>query len=288
MLNKLDPRVDSDLNDRAQYAPGLTVSGNVHPGTTQTVSNPNSSNKGPHDSRLMNVLDPRVDSNTGNMTTKTTNRTNAGSARGPTDTSGTGAGAPETSSVAAGGYPGNSVAGAGGTQGYTSAGVGAGAGDGTGVPEAASSRSDFSQRHASTSGNTSTDTGPPKTYSTGAGIAEGTSRTSSPTAGAPQASSTGAAGAPTVDDPRNIYDPRTTGYNPATGSGYPTRGTPPDTPTGYSRGDSTGLNKPSEQQGQSANDYGKQDSGEESRTNEASERASSGVKGIASRIHVSG
>lgn len=104
IANRLDPRVDSDLNDRAQYAPGTTVSGNVHPGTTVCVSNPESSNGGPHSSALYNKLDPRVDSKTGNMTTKTTNQTGTGSARAPTDT--TGAGLAHGSSTSSVGAPG--------------------------------------------------------------------------------------------------------------------------------------------------------------------------------------
>lgn len=90
MANRMDPRVDSNLNSRAQYAPGTTMSGNVHPGATQQVSNPESSNEGPHSSALYNKLDPRVDSKTGNMTTKTTNHGGSGASRAPTDTTGAG------------------------------------------------------------------------------------------------------------------------------------------------------------------------------------------------------
>lgn len=104
IANRLDPRVDSDLNDRAQYTPGTTVSGNVHPGTTKHVSNPKASNQGPHSSALFNKLDPRVDSKTGNMTTKTTNQSGTGSARAPTDT--TGAGLAHGSSTSSAGAPG--------------------------------------------------------------------------------------------------------------------------------------------------------------------------------------
>ncbi|GIJ91499.1 hypothetical protein Asppvi_010465 [Aspergillus pseudoviridinutans] len=93
IANTLDPRVDSDMNNRAQYAPGMTSSGNVHPGATQSYDNPYSSNAGPHSSSVMNKLDPRVDSQTGNTTTKTTNDTGTGAYRNPTDTSGVGAGA---------------------------------------------------------------------------------------------------------------------------------------------------------------------------------------------------
>lgn len=85
LANKLDPRVDSDLNNRAQYAPGTTTTGNTHEGATTIVSNPDSSNEGPHSSSLLNKLDPRVNSKTGEMTTKTTNATGTGSAREPTN-----------------------------------------------------------------------------------------------------------------------------------------------------------------------------------------------------------
>lgn len=104
MANRLDPRIDSNLDNRAQYAPGTTLSGNVHPGTTQHVSNPDSSNNGPHSSSLYNKLDPRVDSKTGNMTTKTTNRGGSGASRAPTDT--TGAGLAHGSSTSSAGAPG--------------------------------------------------------------------------------------------------------------------------------------------------------------------------------------
>ena len=104
MANKLDPRVDSNLNNRAQYAPGTTLSGNVHPGATQQVTNTETSNEGPHSSALYNKLDPRVDSKTGNMTTKTTNHGGSGATRAPTDT--TGAGVSHGSSTGAAGAPG--------------------------------------------------------------------------------------------------------------------------------------------------------------------------------------
>jgi len=71
MANKLDPRVDSDRigghgnttgagGYGTGHSTGLTGShGNTHvPGTTQYGSDPT----GPHDSRMANKLDPRVDS----------------------------------------------------------------------------------------------------------------------------------------------------------------------------------------------------------------------------------
>jgi hypothetical protein len=104
IANTIDPRVDSDLNNRAQYAPGMASSGNVHPGATQSYDNPNSTNAGPHSSSVMNKLDPRVDSQTGT----TTNATGTGASRNPTDTTGTGAGAGVTqgSSTTSAGSPG--------------------------------------------------------------------------------------------------------------------------------------------------------------------------------------
>ncbi|BCS07727.1 hypothetical protein AtubIFM55763_005854 [Aspergillus tubingensis] len=88
LANKADPRVDSDLNNRAQYAPGATTTGNVHPQATQNVSNPQSSTAGPHKSSLLNKLDPRVNSKTGEMSSKSTNATGSGAMREPTDTTG--------------------------------------------------------------------------------------------------------------------------------------------------------------------------------------------------------
>lgn len=168
MLNKLDPRIDSDLDNRAQYTPGLTSSGNIHPGVQQTAYNPVSSNDGPHDSWIMNKLDPRVDSTTGIMTSKTTNGTGTGSARAPTDTSGVG------------------IA-------------------------------------------TTTDAYP---YSDGEGYHSDYDDGSSTRVR--QGSSTGAPGAAITEDARNIYDPRITRYNPATGSGYPAPGSTSDTTDDYS------------------------------------------------------
>ncbi|ODM17218.1 hypothetical protein SI65_07617 [Aspergillus cristatus] len=138
MGNAADPRVDSDLNNRAQYAPGTTTSGTVHPGTNQGMSNPeNTRNSGPHRSSILNKLDPRVDSQTGNTTTKSTNMTGSGAGRSSTY-------ADTTPDAAAG-----SIAGGGSSTGSTG-------------------------------------------------------------------------GAPGVKDTRSHYDPRTTGYNSATGSGYQT------------------------------------------------------------------
>jgi hypothetical protein len=83
LANKVDPRVDSDLNNRAQYAPGTTTATNTHPGATTFVDNPASSNLGPHGSNLYNKVDPRVDSKSGEMTSKTTNGQGSGSAKEP-------------------------------------------------------------------------------------------------------------------------------------------------------------------------------------------------------------
>ncbi|KAL4916164.1 hypothetical protein BDW62DRAFT_186923 [Aspergillus aurantiobrunneus] len=53
-MNKVDPRVDSDLDNRARYAPGTTSTGDQYTAT--------SGNAGPHSSNLANKADPRVDS----------------------------------------------------------------------------------------------------------------------------------------------------------------------------------------------------------------------------------
>lgn len=60
--NKLDPRVDSDLDNRARHQ---QLSGSNAPaGSSYTT--PGSGNAqqtaGPHDSNLLNKMDPRVDS----------------------------------------------------------------------------------------------------------------------------------------------------------------------------------------------------------------------------------
>ncbi|PYH93454.1 hypothetical protein BO71DRAFT_484539 [Aspergillus ellipticus CBS 707.79] len=43
LTHRTDPRVDSDLNNRAQYARGTTTTGNGHPQAPQGISNPPSS-----------------------------------------------------------------------------------------------------------------------------------------------------------------------------------------------------------------------------------------------------
>ncbi|KAF3391626.1 hypothetical protein F1880_007763 [Penicillium rolfsii] len=58
--NKLDPRVDSDLDHRAQN-PATTGSG--RPDTYDSANRgANTTNAGPHNSKIANKLDPRVDS----------------------------------------------------------------------------------------------------------------------------------------------------------------------------------------------------------------------------------
>ncbi|KAL4808048.1 hypothetical protein BDV18DRAFT_134166 [Aspergillus unguis] len=54
LMNKADPRVDSDMDARSKYAPGTTSTGNTYTSTT--------GNAGPHSSNLANKADPRVDS----------------------------------------------------------------------------------------------------------------------------------------------------------------------------------------------------------------------------------
>ncbi|RAK99673.1 protein dprC [Aspergillus ibericus CBS 121593] len=104
LANKADPRVDSDLNNRAQYAPGTTTTGNVHPQATQGVSNPQSSTAGPHKSSILNKLDPRVNSKTGEMSSKSTNQAGTGAMREPTDTTGAAYQQPTTAGTGAAGY----------------------------------------------------------------------------------------------------------------------------------------------------------------------------------------
>jgi hypothetical protein len=95
MANKVDPRVDSDLDNRAQYAPGTTKAGNEHPYSTTRDTSLNSSSAGPHQSKMMNKLDPRVDAQTGDVSTKTTNQHHgpgfSGDTRGQYETGATGA-----------------------------------------------------------------------------------------------------------------------------------------------------------------------------------------------------
>jgi hypothetical protein len=57
LLNKVDPRVDSDRDGKGPLQPGTT-----HTGTTHTGIGSGSTNAGPHSSNLANKLDPRVDS----------------------------------------------------------------------------------------------------------------------------------------------------------------------------------------------------------------------------------
>ncbi|KAL4816788.1 hypothetical protein BDW67DRAFT_161562 [Aspergillus spinulosporus] len=54
LMNKVDPRVDSDRDNRTKYAPQTTNTGNEFTAT--------SGNAGPHTSNLANKADPRVDS----------------------------------------------------------------------------------------------------------------------------------------------------------------------------------------------------------------------------------
>jgi hypothetical protein len=87
LANKFDPRVDSDLNNRAQYAPGTTTTTNSHPGATSYAANPQANNTlGPHASDLQNKFDPRVNSKTGEMSTKTTSGEGTGPRKEPVNT----------------------------------------------------------------------------------------------------------------------------------------------------------------------------------------------------------
>lgn len=68
IANKMDPRVDSDLDGRATHhntaynTTGTTTAGTTTAAGGYGTSNTSHANNGPHDSKLMNKLDPRVDS----------------------------------------------------------------------------------------------------------------------------------------------------------------------------------------------------------------------------------
>ncbi|KAK4949857.1 hypothetical protein LTR10_011699 [Elasticomyces elasticus] len=70
VMNKADPRVDSDLDHRGNPTSHVGGQGTSHTttgygtgaGTTGTTSTGTSTNAGPHNSNLLNKLDPRVDS----------------------------------------------------------------------------------------------------------------------------------------------------------------------------------------------------------------------------------
>jgi hypothetical protein len=78
MANKLDPRVNSDRDTRAQYAPDTTTTASDNTHTGVNTSSSHGGAKGPHSSSILNKLDPRVDSKTGNMTTKSSHQTGTG------------------------------------------------------------------------------------------------------------------------------------------------------------------------------------------------------------------
>ncbi|KAJ5876342.1 uncharacterized protein N7529_001926 [Penicillium soppii] len=64
IANKVDPRVDSDRDNRARHE---TVTGaGTGLGTTHGTSTSTSTNAGPHDSNIANKVDPRVDSDRDN------------------------------------------------------------------------------------------------------------------------------------------------------------------------------------------------------------------------------
>jgi hypothetical protein len=65
-MNKADPRVDSDRDNRARHEALASNSYNA-PGTTAHTA-------GPHNSNLMNKMDPRVDSDLDNRGTLGTQR----------------------------------------------------------------------------------------------------------------------------------------------------------------------------------------------------------------------
>ena len=86
-----------------------------------------------------------------------------------------------------------------------------------------------------------------------------------------QGSSTGSPGVPYAYDRRNAYDPRTTAYNSATGSGYSTA----------TRGQ-TGSVYDDHHDNHDDAEFARY-----SKTGRASERAGSGIAGAISSIHVS-
>lgn len=76
MANKMDPRVDSDMDNRARYQNmGATTGAPAGSSYATTGVGQTHGRVGPHDSNLMNKLDPRVDSDLdGSRTIGTTQR----------------------------------------------------------------------------------------------------------------------------------------------------------------------------------------------------------------------
>ncbi|OQE35198.1 hypothetical protein PENCOP_c014G02977 [Penicillium coprophilum] len=101
IANKLDPRVDSDRDNRAHHE-GLTGSGTTHGtsgvtgtgaglGSTHGTTGIGSTNAGPHDSNIANKADPRVDSDRDNRAHHA-GLTGAGTTHGTSGVTGTGVG----------------------------------------------------------------------------------------------------------------------------------------------------------------------------------------------------
>lgn len=68
MANKVDPRVDSDRDGRAQHTYGTTgMNTGMNSGNTyaQNEYGTGSTNAGPHNSNIANKADPRIDSDLG-------------------------------------------------------------------------------------------------------------------------------------------------------------------------------------------------------------------------------
>ncbi|KAJ5648747.1 hypothetical protein N7490_005119 [Penicillium lividum] len=88
LANKADPRVDSDRDSRAAYTSTAapTATGAAY-GSTDNYDSTRSSNYGPHDSKLANKADPRVDSDRDSRAayTSTAAPTATGAAYGSTD-----------------------------------------------------------------------------------------------------------------------------------------------------------------------------------------------------------
>ncbi len=81
VANKVDPRVDSDRDNRAAYDSHSTSTGTTGLATgtgANAYESTRSSNHGPHDSNIANKVDPRVDSDRSNMGSYGTHSTTTG------------------------------------------------------------------------------------------------------------------------------------------------------------------------------------------------------------------
>lgn len=67
LLNKADPRVDSDLSKTQTQTGAHSHTASGYPATTSATTGPASNTAGPHSSNLANKADPRVDSDLSNV-----------------------------------------------------------------------------------------------------------------------------------------------------------------------------------------------------------------------------